>query len=376
MSRQSRELSDRRRDSVASACASTSRGEAGALRASAAPMNALVLLLVGDAALLALSVAAVVAARRPAAATSSTAPRWRYASRCCPCSRRWLRCRRSPAERVIRCRWSCPGLARHFRLDPLAAGVSSWLAVSECRGEPVWSSATGVTSMSRSRVLPFYPAFLAALSLVVLVDDAFTFLVALGVDVPGLMGAGDGAPQGTRQHPGRLRLSRHGQLRRIGPAVGLRPAGRSPGTRLRDDPGGTWRTTALAAPSLVLALIGAGSKAGPGRRCMSGCRSPIPAAPSHVSALMSGVMTRSRSTASSASPSTCWARRLVVERRRCSSLGGVTAVRRPAVRVDGARPETAARLQHGREHRHHLHRPWPGPRVRGQRPAGRARPWR
>src|SRR5258706_13602708 len=32
--------------------------------------------------------------------------------------------------------------------------------------------------MARSRVLPFYPAFLAAMNLVVLADDAFAFLVA------------------------------------------------------------------------------------------------------------------------------------------------------------------------------------------------------
>ena len=33
------------------------------------------------------------------------------------------------------------------------------------------------------RVLPFYPAFLAGMNLVVLADDAFTFLVVLGIHV-------------------------------------------------------------------------------------------------------------------------------------------------------------------------------------------------
>ena len=38
-------------------------------------------------------------------------------------------------------------------------------------------------------------------------------------------------------------------------------------------------------------------------------------------------------------------------------LGGVTAVHRRALCRHAARPEAAARLQHGREHRHHLRRP-------------------
>ena len=38
-----------------------------------------------------------------------------------------------------------------------------------------------------------------------------------------------------------------------------------------------------------------------------------------------------------------------------------------ALRADAARPQAAARLSHGREYRHHLHRPRPGARLRGQR---------
>jgi hydrogenase-4 component B len=60
----------------------------------------------------------------------------------------------------------------------------------------------------------------------------------------------------------------------------------------------------LGALVLILALIGAGSKAGlvPLHVWL-----PLahPAAPSHVSALMSGVMTKVASTASSASCSIC-----------------------------------------------------------------------
>ena len=49
------------------------------------------------------------------------------------------------------------------------------------------------------RVLPFYPAFLAGMNLVVLADDAFTFLVVLGVHVALVLGAGDGASSRARQ---------------------------------------------------------------------------------------------------------------------------------------------------------------------------------
>ena len=51
------------------------------------------------------------------------------------------------------------------------------------------------------RVLPFYPAFLAGMNLVVLADDAFTFLVVLGVHVARLLGAGDGASSRARTTP-------------------------------------------------------------------------------------------------------------------------------------------------------------------------------
>ena len=57
------------------------------------------------------------------------------------------------------------------------------------------------------RVLPFYPAFLAGMNLVVLADDAFTFLLVVGVHVARLLGAGDGAPPRARQRARRLRLS-------------------------------------------------------------------------------------------------------------------------------------------------------------------------
>jgi formate hydrogenlyase subunit 3/multisubunit Na+/H+ antiporter MnhD subunit len=70
-----------------------------------------------------------------------------------------------------------PWLGAHFRIDALAAfflvvvnlggGAASLYALGYGRHEP-----------APLRVLPFYPAFLAGMNLVVLADDAFTFLLS------------------------------------------------------------------------------------------------------------------------------------------------------------------------------------------------------
>ncbi|MBV8922527.1 proton-conducting transporter transmembrane domain-containing protein, partial [Bradyrhizobium sp.] len=70
-----------------------------------------------------------------------------------------------------------PWLGAHFRIDALSAfflvvvnfggGAASLFALGYGRHEP-----------SPGRVLPFYPAYLAAMNIVVLADDAFSFLVA------------------------------------------------------------------------------------------------------------------------------------------------------------------------------------------------------
>ena len=117
---------------------------------------------------------------------------------------------------------------------------------------------------------------------------------------------------------------------------------------------------------LALVLLGAGSKAGlvPLHVWL-----PLahPAAPSHVSALMSGVMTKVavygfvRIVFDLLGPPAWWWGVVVL----CS------AAHRGAGRAlcaDAARPEAPARLQHGREHGHHLHRPRPRAGLPGQRP--------
>ena len=70
-----------------------------------------------------------------------------------------------------------PWLSAHFRLDALSAyflavvGLGSFAASLFALGH-------GEHEEAPRRVLPFYPAFLAAMILVLIADDAFTFLVS------------------------------------------------------------------------------------------------------------------------------------------------------------------------------------------------------
>src|SRR5438552_11781419 len=70
-----------------------------------------------------------------------------------------------------------PWLGAHFRLDPLAA---AFLAVVNLGGATasLYGLGYGRHEPERGRVLPFFPAFLAGMNLVVLADDAFTFLLS------------------------------------------------------------------------------------------------------------------------------------------------------------------------------------------------------
>ena len=68
-----------------------------------------------------------------------------------------------------------PWLGAHFRIDPLAAAflvvVNLGAATASLYGLGYWRH-----EREPGRVLPFFPAFLAGMNLVVLADDAFTFL--------------------------------------------------------------------------------------------------------------------------------------------------------------------------------------------------------
>ena len=70
-----------------------------------------------------------------------------------------------------------PWLGAHFRLDALSA---FFLVVVNLGGAAasLYALGYGRHEQAPQRVLPFYPAFLAGMNLVVLADDAFTFLVS------------------------------------------------------------------------------------------------------------------------------------------------------------------------------------------------------
>ena len=69
-----------------------------------------------------------------------------------------------------------PWLGAHFRLDPLAA---AFLVVVNLGGATasLYGLGYGRHEAEPGRVLPFFPAFLGGMNLVVLADDAFTFLL-------------------------------------------------------------------------------------------------------------------------------------------------------------------------------------------------------
>ncbi len=183
-----------------------------------------------------------------------------------------------------------PWIGAHFRIDPLAAFFLAVVAIGS-GGASLYALGYGRHEHEPQRVLPFYPLFLAGLNLVVVADDAFSFLFAWE-----LMSLASWA----------LVMSHH---RESGNALaglvyiimasfsglalllcfGLLAG--SSGSYAFDAIRAAHPTAGIAALALVLALIGAGSKAGvvPLHAWL-----PLahPAAPSHVSALMSGVMTK------------------------------------------------------------------------------------
>jgi hydrogenase-4 component B len=183
-----------------------------------------------------------------------------------------------------------PWIGAHFRIDPLAA---YFLAVVDLGGVAASLFAIGYGRHEQAplRVLPFYPAFLAGMNLVVLADDAFTFLVSwefMSLTSWALVMAHHRVPDNVRAGYIYLIMASFGTLALLlmfGLLAG--PDGGYTFAEIR----GVHPPSALAAAVLVLVLVGAGSKAGlvPLHVWL-----PLahPAAPSHVSALMSGVMTK------------------------------------------------------------------------------------
>jgi hydrogenase-4 component B len=183
-----------------------------------------------------------------------------------------------------------PGLGVHFRLDALAAG---FLLVVNFGGvaASMFSIGYGRHEHAPQRVLPFIPAFLAAMNLVVIADDAFTFLFAwelMSLTSWALVVSHDRSPENLRAGLTYIIMAGFGTLALLlAFAVLAGPDGQFAFSSMRAHGLDRDATTVV----LALALLGAGSKAGifPLHAWL-----PLahPAAPSQVSALMSGVMTK------------------------------------------------------------------------------------
>jgi formate hydrogenlyase subunit 3/multisubunit Na+/H+ antiporter MnhD subunit len=183
-----------------------------------------------------------------------------------------------------------PWLGAHFRVDALS---SFFLIVVNLGGAAASLFALGYGRHERSpgRVLPFYPAYLAAMNLVVLADDAFSFLVSwefMSLTSWALVVAHHRERENLHAGYVYLLMASFGTLALL-LAFGLLAG--SIGNYAFEAIRASQPSAALAAMVLILALVGAGSKAGvvPLHAWL-----PLahPAAPSHVSALMSGVMTK------------------------------------------------------------------------------------
>jgi hydrogenase-4 component B len=183
-----------------------------------------------------------------------------------------------------------PWLGAHFRLDALSA---FFLAVVDfgALSASLFALGYGEHETAPQRVLPFYPAFLAGMTLVVLADDAFTFLLSwefMSLTSWALVMAHHRVPENVRAGYVYLIMASFGTLALL-LAFGLLagPDGLYTFEQMR----AAHPAALISALALMLALIGAGSKAGvvPLHVWL-----PLahPAAPSHVSALMSGVMTK------------------------------------------------------------------------------------
>jgi hydrogenase-4 component B len=183
-----------------------------------------------------------------------------------------------------------PWLGAHFRIDALAA---FFLAVVNLGGAAasLYALGYGRHEQSPGRVLPFYPAYLAGMNIVVLADDAFTFLVAwefMSLTSWALVVSHHRESANVRAGYIYLLMASVGTLALLlafGVLAGA--GGNYDFATIRANP----PSTTLAGAVLLLTLFGTGSKSGlvPLHAWL-----PLahPAAPSHVSALMSGVMTK------------------------------------------------------------------------------------
>jgi hydrogenase-4 component B len=217
-----------------------------------------------------------------------------------------------------------PWIGTNLRLDALSGFFLALVGIGGA-GASLFALGYGRHEAHPERVLPFYPAFLAGMVLVVVADDAFTFLFAwelMSLTSWALVMAHHQEEGNARAGFVYLLMATFSGLALL---LGFGLLAGAQGGYAFDSMRGAPPDAMVAAVVLVVALIGAGSKAGlvPLHVWL-----PLahPAAPSHVSALMSGVMTKVaiygfvRIVFDLLGPNDWWAGTVVL------ALGGITAV--------------------------------------------------
>jgi hydrogenase-4 component B len=183
-----------------------------------------------------------------------------------------------------------PWIGANFRLDALSAFFVLVINLGGAAAS-LYGLGYGRHESEPRRVLPFFPAFLAGMNLVLLADDAFTFLLSWE-----FMSLASWALVMTHHRDDDNR--RAGYVYLVMASVGTFALLLAFGLLAGPEGGYAFTTirahgasSGLTGLVLALALLGTGSKAGlvPLHVWL-----PLahPAAPSHVSALMSGVMTK------------------------------------------------------------------------------------
>jgi formate hydrogenlyase subunit 3/multisubunit Na+/H+ antiporter MnhD subunit len=191
---------------------------------------------------------------------------------------------------VLRLPLGLPWVGANFHIDALS---SLFLLIVNlgAAGASVYAIGYGRHEASPQRVLPLFPAFLGGMNLVVLADDAFTFLLSwefMSLTSWALVMAHHRVEDNVRAGYVYILMASFGTFALL-LAFGLLagPDGQYGFESIRT----SHLSASHAALVLLLVLMGAGSKAGlvPLHVWL-----PLahPAAPSHVSALMSGVMTK------------------------------------------------------------------------------------
>jgi len=183
-----------------------------------------------------------------------------------------------------------PWIGTRFHVDALSAFFLVVVNLAAAAAS-LYGFGYGRTEHDPERVLPFFPAFLSGMNLVLIADDAYTFLLSwefMSLASWALVMAHHREDQNARAGYVYLVMASFGTMALlVAFALLAGPDGRYGFEAVRAAP----PAAGVAILAFVAALIGAGSKAG---------LAPLhvwlplahPAAPSHVSALMSGAMTK------------------------------------------------------------------------------------